>query len=111
MSIKLLTNEKEDHIVEVNFRKFNLVTFPRVKYLRSGLPDPSLVFISSQSFVIDLHTKICRKLAKDSQGKHSAEMLVNYSRLWKFEGEDTFDDLQILLENNKNDFNKLPLSI
>ena len=38
-------------------------------------------------------------------------MLVNYSRLWKFEGEDTFDDLQILLENNKNDFNKLPLSI
>ena len=37
LSIKINVNEKEDHTVEVNFRKFNLVTYPRVKYLTYGL--------------------------------------------------------------------------
>jgi len=85
-------NEREDFVVEVNFRKFNMVTYPRVKYLSKGLTNPGLVFISRQAYVIELHTKLCRKLASESNGRLSAEMLVGYSRLWKFEGDETFDD-------------------
>jgi hypothetical protein len=33
LSIKVNVDEKEDHVVEVKFRKFNVVTYPRVRYL------------------------------------------------------------------------------
>jgi hypothetical protein len=41
---------------------------------------------------MELHTKLCRKFASESNGKYSAEMFAGYSRLWKFEGDDTFED-------------------
>ena len=92
LSIKVNVGEKVDHVVEVNFRKFNMVTYPRVKYLSHGLLNPGLVYISRQATVMELHTKLCRKFASESNGKYSAEMFAGYSRLWKFEGDDTFED-------------------
>jgi hypothetical protein len=103
LSIKVNVGEKEDHVVEVNFRKFNMVTYPRVKYLSRGLLNPSLVFISRQATVMELHTKLCKKFASESNGKYSAEMFVGYSRLWKFEGDDTFEDAETLFANSNKD--------
>lgn len=68
-----------------------MVSFPRVKYIR-GQVEPGLVFISRTATVQDLHFKLCRKIALDSDYKLSAEEIVSYSRLWKFEGDENFDD-------------------
>ena len=47
-----------DHIVEVNLRKFKVVTFPKVRYI-TGISEPYLVFTSRTSTVLELHTRIC----------------------------------------------------
>lgn len=60
---------------------------------------------------MELHTKLCRKFASESDGKYSAEMFQNFSRLWKFEGDDTFEDAQQLGAANSKDLSKLPLAI
>ena len=111
LSIKVNVGEKEDHVVEVNFRKFNMVTYPRVKYLSYGLPNPGLVYISRQATVLELHTKLCKKFASESNSKHSAEQLVGYSRLWKLEGDDTFEDAQSLFSNHSKDLSSIPVAI
>jgi hypothetical protein len=39
-----------------------------------------------------LHALICRKFAEESENKWTTEELMNLTRLWKFEGDETLDD-------------------
>jgi len=58
LSIAVPNGDSIDHIVEVNLRKFKVVTFPKVRYI-TGINEPSLVFTSRTSTVLELHTRIC----------------------------------------------------
>lgn len=40
-----------------------------------------------------------------------AEELVNFSRLWKFEGTETFEDAKQMLADINSDIEKMPLAI
>ena len=98
LSIAIPSGDSIDYVVEVNLRKFKVVTFPKVRYI-TGIHEPSLVFTSRTATVLDLHTRICSKLAEASEGRWVAELLVGFSRLWKFEGTENFDDAkQMLIE-------------
>ncbi len=41
---------------------------------------------------------LCRMFADDSDMKWTAEELIELSRLWKFEGNDTLEDAQQMLK-------------
>ena len=41
----------------------------------------------------------------------TTEELVDLSRLWKFEGNDTIEDAERMLQEIKGDLSKLPLAI
>lgn len=68
LSIAVINGDSVDHVVEVNLRKFKIVTFPRVRYI-TGVHEPSIVFSSRTATVLDLHARLCQKLADDSEGR------------------------------------------
>ena len=110
LSIAVLNGESVDHVVEVNLRKFKIVTYPKVKYI-TGVNEPATIFSSRTATVLDLHARICQKLAAESEGRWVAEELVNFSRLWKFEGTETFEDAKQMLVDINSDIDKMPLAI
>ena len=66
LSIEVATTSTQvDHIVEINLRRFTVVTYPRVKYLQ-GLISPHHVFVSRKATVRELHTMLCRRFAEES---------------------------------------------
>lgn len=98
--------------MEVNLRKFKVITYPGVKYMPSVISEPGTVFISRTAFVTDFHTKICRQIAAQPTCKLSAEQILGYSRLWKFEGDDTLEDAdQLVKKAGKELVKNLPLQI
>ena len=58
LSIAVPNGDNTDHVVEVNLRKFKILTYPNVRYI-SGIKQPSLIFISRTSTILELHTRIC----------------------------------------------------
>jgi len=66
LSIEVATTSTQvDHIVEINLRRFTVVTYPRVKYLQ-GLILPHHVFVPRKATVRELHTMLCRRFAEES---------------------------------------------
>ncbi len=58
LSIAVLNGDSTDYVVEVNLRKFKVVTFPQVRYI-TGVHEPQIIFSSRTATVLDLHTRIC----------------------------------------------------
>ena len=58
-----------------------------------------------------MHGLICQKFAASSDGRWSAEELSEFSRIWKFEGNETLDDAKQMLTEIGSDLSKLPLPI
>lgn len=110
LSIAVPNGDSVDHVVEVNLRKFKVLTFPKVRYI-TGVHEPSIIFSSRTATVLDLHARICQKLAAESEGRWVAEELVKFSRLWKFEGTETIDDAKQMLLDINSDLEKMPLAI
>jgi len=110
LSIAVINGDTTDHIVEINLRKFKVHTFPKVRYI-TGVLEPSIIFSSRTSTILDLHTRICQKLAAESEGRWVAEELVGFSRLWKFEGTENFDDAKQMLLDIDSSVDKMPLAI
>jgi hypothetical protein len=54
---------------------------------------------------------ICRKYADESNVKWTCEELMDATRLWKLEGDETWDDVKKLLSDIGNDLSKLPLPV
>jgi hypothetical protein len=90
--------DKTDYLVEINLRKFQIVSTPKVKYV-NGVESPLLIFVSSSMTVKELHHQICQTILDVSKEKYtlSSEELVGFSRLWKFEGNETLDDAKDML--------------
>jgi hypothetical protein len=47
--------DKTDYLVEINLRRFQIVSTPRVKYI-NGIENPLLMFVSSSMTVKELHS-------------------------------------------------------
>lgn len=99
-----------DYVVEISLRKFLVTTYPKVRYI-TGVNEPSFIFQSRTSTILELQTRICQKLAAESEGRWAAEELVGFSRLWKLEGNETFDDAKQMLVDVDNNVEKMPLAI
>ena len=63
----------------------------------NGLQVPKNVFTSRAVTVTELHFSICEAFANESEGKWTASELMDFSRLWKFEGNETIDDAKEML--------------
>ena len=74
---------KSDYIVEVAHRRFNLRTYPNVKY-HEGVRLPHRFYTTRAMTVKELHLKICEAIERDSV-KFTAIELFSYSRMWVFE--------------------------
>ena len=53
--------DKTDYLVELNVRRFQIVSQPRVKYV-NGVENPLQIFVSSSMTVKELHYQICQTL-------------------------------------------------
>lgn len=95
-------NGKSDFLVEINLRRFTTITYPRVKYIQ-GTSQPLHIFISRQATVLELHAEMCKKYAQETDSKYTVEELLELSRLWKFEGNDTFEDAKTQLAEINSD--------
>jgi hypothetical protein len=93
LSIAVPTDDGYDHIVEINMRRFTLLAYPRVRYISASVV-PEFIFVSRTSTVKELHAIICRKYADDSNLKWTCEELMDATRLWKLEGDETWDDVK-----------------
>lgn len=111
LSIAVPTDDGIDHIVEINLRRFTLIAFPKVRYIGAASSTPEFIFISRTSTVKELHAMICRKHADDSHCKWTCEELMDASRLWKLEGDETWDDVKRSLADIGNDLSKMPLPV
>ena len=58
LSIAVPNGESLDHVVEVNLRKFKVVTYPKVRYI-TGVNEQLTIFSSRTTTVLDLHARIC----------------------------------------------------
>lgn len=47
--------DRTDYLVEINLRRFQIVSTPRVKYI-NGIENPLLMFVSSSMTVKELHS-------------------------------------------------------
>lgn len=90
--------DKTDFLVELNVRRFKIVSHPRVKYV-NGVDNPKQMFVSSSITVKELHYQLCQTLLEISNDycKLTVQELVGFSRLWKFEGSETLDDAKDML--------------
>jgi hypothetical protein len=62
LSIAVPTStDKDDYIVEINLRKFNIVTLPNIRYF-SGITVPKYIHISRTATVFELHSIILSEL-------------------------------------------------
>lgn len=70
------------------------------------------IFISRQATVLEMHALMCKRYALETDSKYTVEELLELSRLWKFEGNETIEDAKSMLaEINTNDLSSLPLAI
>ena len=74
---------KKDHIVEINFRRFELRTSPNIRYAQQ-IKIPQRFYVSRTATVKELHLRICEEIYSSS-AKNTGYELLGYSRLWVFE--------------------------
>jgi hypothetical protein len=101
------TSGKDDYIVEINLRKFNIVTFPNIRYFE-GITNPKLIFISKNATVQELHSIILHELKADVHGVSQLKILT---RLWTLSGSDNLQDAKDILQEANGDISKMPLPI
>lgn len=92
-------------------RRFTLLAYPKVRYINGISSNPEFIFVSRTNTVKELHALICRKYADDSNCKWTCEELMDASRLWKLEGDETFEDVKKSLADIGNDLTKMPLPV
>lgn len=66
LSIAIPTSnpDKNDHIVEINHRRFRIQIMPKVKYL-DGLTQSKTVFVSRMATVKELHVQILHEIKSE----------------------------------------------
>ena len=78
--------ERPDYIVEVQLRRFKILTWPKVKYFPQSL---SLeVYCSRTDTVKELISKICQSEEANDVAHRTSDEMIQYCRLWKMEGDD-----------------------
>lgn len=83
--------ERPDYIVEVQLRRFKILTWPKVKYFPRAL---SLdVYCSRSDTVKELMSKLCESEEANEVGGKTSDELIQICRLWKMEGDETFQDV------------------
>ena len=62
-SVQVPTDDpgKKEHIVEINYRRFELRTSPNIKYAQQ-IKIPHRFYISRAATVKELHLKICEEI-------------------------------------------------
>jgi hypothetical protein len=98
-----------DFIVEMQLRKFNIVTFPRVKYLPKTLSKD--IYVSRSDTIKEVLVKCYESNAFATNSEQSAGYFTNLGRLWKFEGQESFADIKEALEDIGGNTDKLPIEV
>ena len=87
---------RPDYIVEVQLRRFKILTWPKVKYFPQSLSQE--VFCSRTDTVKELICRITSSEMYQQISQKPGEELATYCRLWKIEGDDTFQDIKDALD-------------
>ena len=82
---------RPDHIVEVQLRKFKILTWPKVKYFSRSLTKE--VYVSRADTVKEMITRICNSTIYDEVSDKIGHNLISACRLWVMEGDTDFQDV------------------
>ena len=80
--------ERPDYIVEVQLRRFKILTWPKVKYFSKQLNKE--VYVSRADTVKELIARICSSEAYDGISDKVGYALAHSCRLWVMEGDTDF---------------------
>ena len=89
--------ERPDFIVEVQLRRIKIVTWPKVKYFPQSLSLEA--YCSRTDTVKELITQICLSNEANNITDKMGDEISMYCRLWKMEGDETFQDVQECLQS------------
>ena len=89
-SITVPTEEptRPDYVVEIQLRKFRIVTYPKVKYFPQSIRKE--VYVSRADTVKELIARICNSETYDQISDKVGYSLANSCRLWVMEGDTDF---------------------
>ena len=98
---------RPDYVVEVELRHFRIVTWPRVKYFPTVLEQE--IYCSRSDTIKEFLYRICHTSEFESAARSRvAEELAQNCRVWKLEGDETFQDIRDSLEERKE---KVPIAV